>query len=228
MPGSVRKVKIRTKSKRKTSRQKKVTLRAILKKREKKVRLYLLAGGFFLVFAAFYTSMKSKDNSAPAPSVITSLSSSFADEPVSVDRKFLEPTPETAKIKSPPVRIVISSLNIDLPVKESKIINGYWEVFPDSAGFGLGSAYPEENTGNQVIFAHARPGLFAPLKEIKQGDNITVFTKDSWYSYSVSVIKEVLPSQVEVIAPTADPVLTLYTCSGYADSKRLIVTARKN
>ena len=182
-----------------------------------------------MVFAAFYISGK---ESGPKNAVTVNettgevLSTSFANEPVSVDKKFLEPTTKPKQPKSPPIRIFISSLDIDLAVKEAKIVNGFWEVFPDSAGFGLGSAYPED-TGNSVIFAHARKGLFLPLKDIKQGETILVLTKDKWYSYTVAEIKEVLPSATEVIAPTSDSVLTLYTCSGYADSKRFIVTAKK-
>lgn len=155
-------------------------------------------------------------------------SNSFASEPVLVDSSLTSTIPQIFNVnKNPPLRVVIPSLNIDLPVKESKIINGYWEVFPDSAGFGLGSAYPEEN-GNQVIFAHARIGLFEPLKNIKTGDKITVFTKNKWFTYQVSEIKEVLPSQTEVIAATSEPILTLYTCTGYSDSKRLIVISKKS
>ena len=182
----------------------------------------------FLIFAAFYTSPKNKTlpNYTVNQTTGEILSTSFANEPVSVDKKFLEPAPIQSAPKNPPVRIVISSLNIDIPVKEAKIINGYWEVFPDTAGFGLGSAYPEE-VGNTVIFAHARQGLFAPLKDIKTGVNITVFSQNQWFSYTVTQIKEVLPSQTEVIAATSDSTLTLYTCSGYADSKRLIITAKR-
>ncbi|OGG16703.1 hypothetical protein A3D78_00625 [Candidatus Gottesmanbacteria bacterium RIFCSPHIGHO2_02_FULL_39_14] len=191
-----------------------------------------MVGGLLLIFAAFYTSQKAK--SVPEkPFTVDektgeALSTSFANEPVSVDKKLLEAPKKQTIPKSPPIRIVIPSLNIDLPVRQAKIVNGFWEVFTDSAGFGLGSAFPEDDEGNQVIFAHARQGLFGPLKDIKTGANITVMTQNQWYSYTVDNIKEVLPSQTEVIAPTEDPILTLYTCSGYADSKRLIVTATKN
>ena len=48
-----------------------------------------------------------------------------------------------------------------------------------------------------------------------------------WFNYTVSEIKEVIPSQIEVIAPTPDETLTLYTCSGFGDSMRLIVIAKR-
>lgn len=152
-------------------------------------------------------------------------STSFASEPVSVDRVILSGA-QADTGKKTPVRIVIPDLNIDVPVKPARIVNGYWEVFQDSAGFGLGSSYPED-TGNQVIFAHARVGLFLPLKNVKTESAVYVFTQDKWFRYTVKEIKEVLPTQKEVIAATSDATLTLYTCTGFADSKRLIIVAKR-
>jgi sortase A len=79
--------------------------------------------------------------------------------------------------------------------------------------------------GNTVIFAHARDGLFGPLRNIVKGESVYIMMKDRWMSYKVTKTQLVNPDQTEVIAPTKDETLTLYTCSGFLDSKRLIVTA---
>jgi sortase A len=149
-------------------------------------------------------------------------SDTFASEPVKI-QGFVADVDSLEKI---PQRIIIPELTIDLKVKNSGLINGYWQVFSDSAGWGEGSGIPGE-AGNQVIFAHARRGLFLPLKDIKTGAKIYVLAKANWYEYEVKEIKEVRPTQVEVIAPTEDETLTLYTCSGFADSRRLIVIAKR-
>src|SRR3989338_1348336 len=229
MSNAVRQIKVKSRHRKKTYRQKKPTLKSILADKTKKIRLVLLASGLFFIFASFYLNNQAKQKTAPSLDEKTGevISVSFASEPVKIDEKFLVEKKPDKKPKQSPTRIVISALNINIPVKDANIISGFWEVFPDSAGFGLGSAYPEE-AGNTVIFAHARQGLFLPLKDIRAGENILVLTSAAWYSYTVREIKEVLPSQTEVIAPTAESILTLYTCSGYADSKRLIVTAVKN
>src|SRR3989344_1637514 len=75
------------------------------------------------------------------------LSSSFENEPVKIEGLELggEKTGEIAQ------KIIIPSVGIDLTVREAKTINGYWEVFNDSAGWGEGSGYPGQN-GTQVIF----------------------------------------------------------------------------
>lgn len=177
------------------------------------------------------------------------LSQSFETEPVKI-YGFSGAKAQEEKI---PKRIILPSLNIDLEVKPAREINGYWEVFADSAGWGEGSGLPGE-AGNQVIFAHAREGLFLPLRKVSVGMRIYVLSegsldlstlpeelalafkqetgqeklrKSNWYSYEVTDIKEVFPNETEVIAPTNDETLTLYTCSGFADSKRLIVIAKR-
>lgn len=124
----------------------------------------------------------------------------------------------------PPLRIIIPNISIDLPVLEAKIVNGYWEVSENSGSHGTGSANPKEK-GNIVIFAHARKGLFYNLKDVKENDSVYLFTKDNWRRYKVSEIISVYPNQTEVITPTKEEVLTLYTCTGFNDEKRLIVKA---
>lgn len=214
MSSSVRKIK---------NTDEKVRLKKILRNKTKRARLYLLIAGLFFIILGFsfsgFSSNKSIDNST------VSEINSFSTEPVVVDKALLEKTDTERKDKFPPQRIIISSLDIDLSVRQAKVVNGYWEVFDDLAGFGLGSSYPGE-IGNQVIFAHGRKGLFLPLKKAELGQKIMILTKEKWYEYEIKEIKEVLPSQTETIAPTKEETLTLYTCSGFSDSKRLIVIAK--
>src|SRR3989344_5494471 len=151
----------------------------------------------------------------------TSLSTSFDKEPVKVEGLSSADLDE-AKI---PRRIIIPFLSVDLDIKKSEIVNGFWEVFDDSAAWGVGSGLPGE-IGNQIIFAHAKEDLFLPLRSIKPGMKAYILTESDWHEYEVKDIKEVYPNQLEVIAPTEDENLTLYTCSGFADSRRLIVVAK--
>lgn len=133
---------------------------------------------------------------------------------------------ETTILSSLPTRIIIPSVSIDTSVKKALIISGFWQVFPDSAAWGEQSGIPGQ-IGNQVIFAHKRSELFLPLKDIAVGAKIYVLTDDKSYSYEVKEIKEVKPNQIEVVAPTTDETLTLYTCSGFGDIERLIVIAKR-
>lgn len=146
----------------------------------------------------------------------------FANEPVRIEG-FIKQELEEKKL---PKRVIIPGLSIDLEVGRSEIIAGYWEVFENKAGWGVGSGIPG-GAGNQVVFAHAREGLFLPLRNIQKEMKVYILTDDVWYLYKVEDIKEVFPNQTEVIAPTEDETLTLYTCSGFNDTMRLIVTAKR-
>lgn len=122
-----------------------------------------------------------------------------------------------------PQRIVIPDLGLDIDVVPSFIKNGYWEVFEDKAGWGVGSAYPGE-IGNSVIFAHAKENLFEKLKFIKKDSKVFVLTKNGWFEYEAKNKFEVSPSDTKIVAPVnSEKKLTLYTCSGYKDTKRLVV-----
>jgi len=127
-------------------------------------------------------------------------------------------------ITNDPVRILIPNVAIDLKVIDAQIVNGYWELSENTASYGLGSGHPGEKN-NTVIFAHTKQGLFYNLKDVKTGEIIYVFTKNKWYRYKVNQITAVYPNQTQVIMPTKNEVLTLYTCTGFYDEKRLIVTA---
>jgi LPXTG-site transpeptidase (sortase) family protein len=154
--------------------------------------------------------------STPTPVEILSSSS----EPISIDSQLLS---RKSQLPSPQ-RILIPSIKLDLPITPAQAKNGYWEVSESGASHGLGSSYPGES-GNIVVFAHAREGLFLPLRQITKGSSIYLLTDGKWYSYLVKEIITVKPSQIEVIAPTSFEILTLFTCSGFQDSQRLIVQA---
>ena len=197
--------------------------------------ILLISGVLFLTLYLFLksapgqkllnTTFEKKDVSVEQSKTQTAPDYTFAQEPVKIDSKLIGPRKNDDN-KNLPQRIIIPSLSIDLPVTLAPVIKGYWKVYPDRAGFGDGSAYPGDK-GNTVIFAHARYGLFLGLRDIKIGDKVYILTGDKWLSYKVKEIKTVLPKNLEVIAPTPDETLTLFTCSGFADSKRLIVIAKR-
>lgn len=140
--------------------------------------------------------------------------------PIVINSKLLS----SQKTGSNPLRIIIPKSDIDLSVIDANVVDGYWELSENTASYGIGSGQPGQK-GNTVIFAHARQGLFYNLKDVALNDAIYVFTKDKWYRYKVNKITAVYPNQVDVIAPTKTETLTLYTCTGFSDEKRLIVTA---
>lgn len=185
--------------------------------------LLLVFGALLIAFPKAYKYVSDHpaglNPSQKATTKVTSVKNSTS--PIQIDPSLLSDR-ESAQ---PPQRIVIPNLSIDLSIVEANVVDGYWELSETTASHGVGSANPGEN-GNIVVFAHAREGLFLPLRNIKAGDTIYILTKDRWSRYQVFETKEVAPAESQVIAPTPVETLTLYTCSGFLDSKRLIVSAK--
>lgn len=84
--------------------------------------------------------------------------------------------------------------------------------------------------GNVVLAGH-RDSFFRPLRSIQMGDAITIQTLEGEFEYRVESTEVVLPSDVQVLAPSGENTLTLVTCFPFyyvgAAPKRFIVHARQ-
>lgn len=125
---------------------------------------------------------------------------------------------------SKPTSITINSL-VSTDIESGQLSDGTWAISPNKAVFLTNSAYPGKN-GNIVIYAHNWEELFGKLQHVEIGEIITLKTEDGLdWRYQIDLKREVDPSQTVWIQPTESEVLTLYTCSGVLDSKRLVVRA---
>lgn len=190
--------------------------------------LLFLSGLAIFLFIPFYKAIVNPElpqmAPSPTPSVSVATGEIFDHGPIKIGENLLHPGPVSPQ--DLPEKIIIPSIAMDIGIKPAKVVGGTWEIFDETASFGLGSAPPGQK-GNTVIFAHAKRGLFAPLRNIKKDAPIYILTPVGWYSYQVTEIKTVSPKQVEVLLPTEEETLTLYTCSGFADTKRLVVHAKR-
>lgn len=98
-----------------------------------------------------------------------------------------------------------------------------------AAGHIPGTALPGQ-PGNVGISAH-RDTFFRPLRNIQQHDLITVTTLLGEYRYRVVSTKVVSPSDVAVLDPSGNEILTLVTCYPFylvgAAPDRFIVRAER-
>ncbi len=85
--------------------------------------------------------------------------------------------------------------------------------------------------GNVGVAGH-RDGFFRGLKDVIEGDVIEVETLSARQSYTIRRISIVSPDRVDVLAPSAEPTLTLVTCYPFyfvGDApRRYIVSASRN
>ncbi len=122
------------------------------------------------------------------------------------------------------IRIQIPSIQVDAPVVQG---DG-WDQLKKGVGQYIGSANPGQ-TGNIVLSGHndVYGEVFKRLDELEPGNTIIIFTINRQYVYVVSGSQIVEPTQVEVMAPTSDPTLTLISCYPYLiDNKRIVVFAK--
>lgn len=159
---------------------------------------------------------------APLPFVDPDLE---AGAPVSdyIAPQAMAAAPELADAR--PHRLIMPTIDVDTPVIEVFIDNGVWQVAEYAAGYHHGSALPGR-AGNTVMAGHAgmRGGVFRDLGQLRIGDEIRVAAGGWEYIYQVREVKNVWPTQVEVMNPTPTPVLTLITCTAW-DTQRLVVVA---
>lgn len=148
-------------------------------------------------------------------------------------------------IATPDDRLVIPSLALSVPIKDipfdplfekdELLLN---DVIQSTLREGVvrypGTAEPGKR-GNTFITGHSSyylwdPGaykdVFAVLPKIQTGAEISVFYRQKEYRYRVKELKEVWPSQVDVLNQTNDYRLTLMTCTPVGTNlRRFIVVA---
>jgi sortase A len=125
------------------------------------------------------------------------------------------PSPEQA------VRIQIPAIDVDAPIVQG---DG-WEQLKKGVAQHIGSANPGQD-GNLVLSAHndVFGEIFRYLDKLKRGDQVIVYTNQRSYTYTITGSQIVEPTQVEVMAPTDHPTITLISCYPYlVDNQRIVV-----
>lgn len=128
------------------------------------------------------------------------------------------PSPQQA------VRIQIPAIDVDAPVVQG---DG-WEQLKKGVGQLIGTPNPGQS-GNMVLSAHndVFGQIFQHLDRLENGDEVIVYTNQRAYVYKVDQTRIVEPTQVEVLANTQEPVVTLISCYPYmVDTQRIVVTAQ--
>jgi LPXTG-site transpeptidase (sortase) family protein len=127
-----------------------------------------------------------------------------------------------------PVSISIPSLHISLPVYPATIEKGKWQDTKNGVSYLTSSSVPG-STGNSILYGHNWPSLLGNLTKIKPGDKIFLtLSEKGMQVYTVKYITVVTPDQTHILDTTSDSRLTLYTCTGFLDSKRFVVTATED
>lgn len=124
-----------------------------------------------------------------------------------------------------PTMIFIPKLNTKLAVFPAQVKNGNWDATTKGISY-LSSSPTPGDAGNSILYGHNYPNLLGNLPEIKPGDEIIITLNDNQAKkFVVKYTSVVSPDQTQILKPSSDTRITLYTCTGFLDSKRFVVTA---
>lgn len=127
--------------------------------------------------------------------------------------------------KELPIRVSIKNLNINLPLLPANVIGNKWDVTSEGASYLLSSPIPG-NEGNSIIYAHNWASLFGNLPKVKKGDIVEIeFADKSVKTFVIENTATVSPANGEILKPTNEKKITLYTCVGFLDSQRFVAVA---
>jgi sortase A len=121
------------------------------------------------------------------------------------------------------IRLIIPAINVDAPI----YMGDGPEQLKKGVGQYIGSGDPGQ-PGNLVLSAHndIYGQIFRHLDQLQPGDEVQVQTHSNAFTYIITGWREVLPTEVSVLAPTPQASLTLISCYPYlVDDKRIVVTA---
>lgn len=121
------------------------------------------------------------------------------------------------------IRIRIPAISVDAPV----VMGDGEEQLKKGVGQYIHSPNPGQS-GNLVLSAHndVFGEIFRDLDQLETGDEVIIYTNQRAYTYVVQQQQVVGPLQVEVMASTNEPVVTLISCYPYmVDTQRMVITA---
>ncbi|MDZ4209943.1 MAG: sortase, partial [Candidatus Curtissbacteria bacterium] len=134
----------------------------------------------------------------------------------------IDATQTSSPESSQPTYITIPSVSINLPVSPGQIVDNQWTLYDTRVSWLSTSQTPGK--GNVILYGHNRVNILANLEKVTIGSEISVKTKEKKYTYIISEKRKVTPEDIDAILSPKDQ-LTIYTCNGNFDEKRLVVIA---
>lgn len=125
-----------------------------------------------------------------------------------------------------PSKLYIPKLKRAVNVADGQFSDNRWAVSATGVSYFVSSALPG-TLGNSVFYGHNWANILSGLDKLASGDQIYILGRNGdFVQYKVFEIFEVWPSQVEILNPSSDGRLTIYTCKGVFSEKRLVVIAK--
>jgi sortase A len=172
--------------------------------------------------------------SAPPTIIPTTVATPVANE--SGTPAAATPTPEA---RLPITHLVIASIGLDTDVVAAPLVQSdgaqTWQVPAFKAGHADATAGAGQR-GNAVLMGHVSSlhsgDVFKNLDHVQVGDEVQVFSAERRFTYRVYETRSVPRTDVAMVEPTSEPIISLFTCTGVWDpvawdfTQRFFVRAR--
>lgn len=124
-----------------------------------------------------------------------------------------------------PAKLIINELDIVLPIfPANKKTNG-WETTNQGVSYLQDSVIPGE-AGLSIFYGHNWPNLLKNLLKAKIGQEILIINRAGEIKYFVITKTELINERGKnFLSETTKPRLIIYTCTGFFDQNRFLVTA---
>lgn len=129
------------------------------------------------------------------------------------------------KQSSQPKYLIINDLGINVLIVPVGKVSNKWDTTTKGVSYLTNSPIPGA-TGNSIIYGHNWTSILGKLVNAKPGQEVDVIFEDGRLKrFKITYTQVVSPSEVSILNQTDDQRLTVYTCTGFLDSKRFVVTA---
>jgi LPXTG-site transpeptidase (sortase) family protein len=170
--------------------------------------LFILAG--FIISSGFISNIIGKINTRPAV-----LGYSTADSVAAVSN------PDSKKLL--PVYLEVPTVEISIGIDPGyyDYSTNTWTLSESKASFAVVSSMPNAVSGNTYIYGHNKSSVFASMDDIKTKEKAIVTNAEGRkFTYKLSEVKDVSPSDLTYLRYRGKPILTLQTCHGLWDQYR--------
>lgn len=132
----------------------------------------------------------------------------------------------TRQESTQPKKLIIEDLKIDLPIFPAQINSRVWQVSDKGVSFLSTSSVPGEK-GNSILYGHNWTNILGKLTKIKPDQIIKIVYNDgSIKNFVVESTQIVSWKDTSILNQTDDSKVTIYTCTGFLDSKRFVTVAK--
>lgn len=116
---------------------------------------------------------------------------------------------------------------VDAVVTAQRLLDGRWVIAEQGVSYLEDSGRPGEEVPT-VLYGHNTREQLGNIRAMKGGEPITLTTTDGvQHAYDVEFIREVDPKDTSILKEVTGDRLIMYTCSGFWDSRRWVVVAKR-